>query len=224
MSILLFELRQVGFSYQDSSRVLEDITLGIAAGEFILLQGPSGSGKSTLLRLLNRLLVPQTGEIFFHGQPLPSCEPTSLRRRVAYLQQTPVMIEAPVRENLLLPFRFRAAGTTPVPDDARLQDYLVTFLLDGVSLDDAADRLSVGQRQRLALIRSLVLEPEVLLLDEPTASLDPFSRQVVEEQAEALNVEEGVTVIMISHVEYPRRRVQPRGLYLDHGRIEELPA
>lgn len=217
-----FTLEDVSFGYRPDHPILHHVYLSLAEGEFVLLQGPSGSGKSTLLRLLNRLLVPQAGEIFFHRQPLASYDPVRLRRRVSYLQQTPVMIEASVRENLLLPFFFKSARHSPVPSDHLLQEYLRAFLLEGVSLEDNARQLSLGQQQRLALIRSLLLRPEVLLLDEPTASLDPVSRQVVEERAEALNLEEGVTVIMISHAAYAPRRIHPRVLRLQEQRLKEV--
>lgn len=88
-------------------------------------------------------------------------------------------------------------------------------------MEDRAQSLSVGQKQRLALIRALLLKPELLLLDEPTASLDRSSREIVEEKAETLNLEEGVGVVMVSHTDYIPKRVKPRVLVLKDGRVKE---
>ncbi|CEP66241.1 ABC transporter-like [Moorella glycerini] len=220
----MFTLRDVTFGYIEARPVLKDISLHVEEGQFILLQGPSGSGKSTLLHLLNGLAVPQRGEVLFKDRPLASYDATWLRRRVVYLQQTPVMLDASVRENLLLPFRFRSARGERLPTEDLLQDYLHTFLLGEISLEANARELSVGQKQRLALIRALLLAPEALLLDEPTASLDRESREIVEARAEALNAEQGVTVIMISHTDYVPRLVKPRVLVLEHGTLREVAA
>jgi len=219
----VFELRKVTFGYTEKEAIIKNADVKIAKGDFVLLRGPSGSGKTTFLRLLNGLAAPREGEIFFAGKPLGAYDLTFLRRRVVYLQQTPVMLDASVRENLRLPFSFRSAGKTKAPADTELTDYLSTFLLGEVSLEDNAQNLSGGQKQRLALIRALLLKPEVLLLDEPTASLDQESRRVVEECTEILNREEGVGIVMVSHTGYVPRRVQPRVLLLEKGALTEAP-
>lgn len=220
----MFELRQVTFAYPGGRTVLRDVNLRIAPGEFVLLRGPSGGGKSTLLRLLNGLEAPSSGEVLFRGGPLAGRDVPALRRRAVYLQQVPVMLDASVRDNLRLPFRFRSAGGAAPPADAVLEGHLRRFLLDGVSLEDGALRLSVGQKQRLALVRALLLRPEALLLDEPTASLDPESRAVVDERVEELNAEEGTTIVMATHTDHLPRRVRPRVLRLEDGALREVPA
>ena len=99
----VFELRKVTFGYSKQVLIIKDVDLKIARGDFILLKGSSGSGKTTFLRLLNGLIVPLKGEILFEGKPLGAHDLTLMRRRVVYLQQTPVMLNATVRENLQLP-------------------------------------------------------------------------------------------------------------------------
>lgn len=193
-------LDSVTFAYPDGPTVLQDASLAVRDGDYLLVRGPSGAGKSTLLRLLCRLEEPQSGTIFFDGAPVETMAPAELRRTVAYVQQTPNLLPGTVRENLLLPFSFKAnAGTAP-PDDQALTQWLASFLLDGISLDSRGNGLSVGQSQRVCLIRSLLLGPRVLLLDEPTASLDAESARVVLDKAAQYN-RNGVTVIMISHSE-----------------------
>lgn len=197
---MCLSIDRISFNYPGGQDIFTDTTWAFDQGGYYLVRGPSGAGKSTLLRLLCRLEEITAGTIRYKDADMTTMDPTQLRRTVAYVQQTPTLIPGTVRENLLLPFSFQAnKGLTP-PSDADLADRLSSFLLDGVTLTSAADKLSVGQSQRVCLIRSLLLEPEVVLLDEPTASLDPVSAKVVLDKAVELSGL-GVTVIMISHTE-----------------------
>lgn len=193
-------LDDVSFAYPGGAVILEGASLTISQGGYYLVRGPSGSGKSTLLRLLCRLEEPQSGRIVYQDTPVSEMEPAQLRRTVAYVQQMPTLLKTPVRDNLLLPLQFKANSGLESPDDDKLNRMLDSFLLDGVTLDAMADSLSVGQAQRICLIRSLLLRPEVLLMDEPTASLDAKSAQVVLDKAAELS-RDGMTVVMISHSE-----------------------
>lgn len=199
-------LDRVVFAYPDSPAILQDASMSFAKGGYHLLRGPSGSGKSTLLRLLCRLEEVQEGTISLDNTPILDMVPAQLRRCVAYVQQMPTLLSGTVRDNLLLPFAFKANANLTRPTDQELTDHLTSFLLDGVTLESRADKLSVGQSQRVCIIRSLLLSPEVILLDEPTASLDAKSAAVVLDKAEEL-VGRGMTVIMISHSE-----TVPRGV------------
>jgi len=191
-------LDQVSFAYPDGPVILEKASFTFEHGSFTLVRGRSGAGKSTLLRLLCRLEEAQSGRVLFNGQPIEAMAPADLRRSVAYVQQMPTLLPASVRENLLLPFSFKANARLVRPSDDVLAAHLESFLLSGVTLDTEATKLSVGQSQRICLIRSLLLDPEALLLDEPTASLDAESAGVVLDKAAELG-RGGMTVIMISH-------------------------
>ena len=136
------------------------------------------------------------------------------------LQQTPVLLSGSVRDNLLLSFRYTASDGLPRPDDRSLDGELERFLLD-VDLDDDAGPLSVGQKQRLALIRTLLAKPDLLLCDEPTSALDPESRGIVQDRLERFCSEEGKTAILVTHNESPSRELSPRRLRLHDGRIIE---
>ncbi|WP_272699133.1 ABC transporter ATP-binding protein [Desulfovibrio sp. Fe33] len=193
-------LDRVSFAYPDGPAILKDADLVLETGGYHLLRGPSGAGKSTVLRLLCRLEEAQGGTISFKGAPIRDIPPAGLRRSVAYVQQLPTLLPGTVRENLLLPFSFKANALLSSPSDEDMAERLSDFLLQGVTLDSRADKLSVGQAQRVCLIRSLLLSPEVVLLDEPTASLDAHSAGVVLDRAREL-CESGVTVVMISHSE-----------------------
>lgn len=218
----IIDFCQVSFGFSVEAPLFTGLTLTIREGGFYLVQGPSGAGKSTFLRLINRLEEPSSGEILFKGRPLSSYSPPLLRRSVLYVQQTPTVIDASVRENLLLPFSFKNNAHLEQPEDERLKTLLTDFLLLGVGLGDNALTLSLGQLQRLCFVRGLLLSPDVLLLDEPTSALDRESGQVVESMVERLNRESGLTVLTVTHKEPRPDLITPRILKITEGRIRKV--
>jgi len=217
-------LERVRFAHPGGRTVLEDADFTAERGSFTVLRGPSGAGKSTLLRLLCRLEEPQAGRVLLDGADIRAMAPAALRRRVAYLQQTPVVVAGSVRDNLLLPFSFKANAGLPRPDDARLRQGLAGLSAADVPLEQEAATLSVGQRQRLCLARALLTGPEALLLDEPTSALDPDSAAAVLAAAEDICLDRGVSVVLVSHTEFTPRRVTPQNLHLEAGRLAWTPA
>ncbi len=211
------ELRDVSLSYDGHEPLLRSIALVVESGEFVLIEGPSGSGKSSLLRLLNRLQEPTSGEILLDETPIVSHDVTALRRRIGYVQQTPVMLRGSVAENFQLPFRFSSARDRAAPNSDRLRELMDDFLLQDVQLTDEATRLSVGQKQRVALIRTLLTAPELLLCDEPTSALDAQSREIVQSSLERLNIEDRMSVIQVTHLEVSSKRAHPRRYRLTRG-------
>jgi len=214
-----FEFENVSFAWPGGRTVLADQTFAIADNGFVVVRGPSGSGKSTLLRMMNRLEEPQSGTIRYCGRDLADYDPPRLRQRVAYFQQMPVVADVTVRETLLMPFTFMVnKGLTPPADDD-LVDRLEAVHLGMVQPDERAGALSVGQRQRLSLARSLMTGPDVLLLDEPTASLDRESQAVVEQMAEQLCAE-GTTIIMVTHDGFSPQRLPMVQIHIQDGKVD----
>jgi putative ABC transport system ATP-binding protein len=214
----MIEFERVGFAYFQSPPLFEDVNLQLAPGRFYLVKGPSGSGKSSLLRLINRLEEPTSGRMLYQGRPYADYSAPLLRRGILYLQQTPTAVDASVRENLTLAFRLKANQDLVRPGDDHLRTMLDRFLLDGVGLDENALALSVGQLQRVCLIRSLLLSPDVILLDEPTSALDEDSAAVVE-QAAVDSAEAGRTVVMISHRRFAPKNLDFTTIDVSGGRI-----
>jgi putative ABC transport system ATP-binding protein len=215
----VIRFRNVSFGYAGSDPLFRDLCLDLEAGTFYRLKGASGAGKSTFLRLMSRLEEPLAGELFLRGRPFRDYPPALLRRRVLYVQQTPVVLDASIRDNLLLPFGFRANRDLPRPGDDTLVRSLFRFRLGEAGLERNARNLSVGQQQRLCLIRGLLLSPEVVLLDEPTSALDDESAAVVESAAEELAAEQGKTVVMAHHRSFAPRVVPPLTLTLSGGGV-----
>ena len=192
----------VSFAYKKSRGELHNIPLQCAQGSYTLIVGPSGSGKSTLFRLLVRLEEPDSGTIYFQGKPLMSYSPMHLRRKVMLLPQSPSLFPGSIRETLCLPWTFAANSGGKAPDDARLMIWMERLRLTGIPLDEKATNLSVGQQQRLCLIRGLLLEPAIMLLDEPTSALDAESRRIVLELVQEMHQVHGMTIVQIDHSGY----------------------
>jgi putative ABC transport system ATP-binding protein len=200
MTAPLLAFERVCFCYPEAAAaVLSDLSFAVAGGGFMGIFGPSGTGKSSLLRLACYLEIPQSGTIRFDGRPVQQYAPEQLRRQVALVPQVPVMVPGSVRENLLLPFAFKANSHLEPPEDPALVAALAECQLDHLSLGQEASKLSVGQRQRLTILRAMLLEPKVLLLDEPTSALDSENAQRVLDMLTRLNQQQGVTVLMVTH-------------------------
>lgn len=214
------EFSGVSFAFDPGRPLFRRLSLKLARGAFYIVTGPSGSGKSTLLRLINRLEEPSEGTVRFNGRRLPEYPPPELRRSILFIQQTPVVIDGNVRENLMLPFSFKHNRGLVKPEDTDLRLHLKEMLLGDVRLEDSARNLSVGQMQRLCLIRGLLLSPEMLLLDEPVSALDEESARIVEARAESLCAEAGLTVVMVSHRQFDAAKIEPVMLRIAAGGVE----
>jgi putative ABC transport system ATP-binding protein len=184
------------------------VTLSIPSGSTALV-GPSGSGKSTLLRLLNRLADPDEGAVRFHGTDVRELDPLELRRRVGLVPQLPAPVAGSVEDNVR--FGPRLGGREIDPErPIRLAG------LDDSFLGRDASRLSVGEQQRVMLARTLALEPEVLLLDEPTASLDSAATEAVEDALRSLH---GVSLVLVTHDSGQAGRLAERTIQLRDGKV-----
>lgn len=176
------------------------VGLAVAPGEVLQIAGPSGSGKSTLLRVLARLRGRLGGELSLDGVPAAEIEPRRWRRRVGYLAQRPAAFDGSVADNLRLPFRLQIADDGY--DEGRARKLLELAGLPAGLYEQDARTLSGGELQRLALVRSLLAEPEILLADEPTASVDAATATGLA-AAFARWVADGGALILVIHDEGP---------------------
>jgi len=183
---------------------------GIPADGVTVLVGPSGAGKSTLLRLCNRLDVPDEGQVRYCDRDVAGLEPLALRRRVGMIFQRPTPFPGTVADNLHV--------AVPGLDDAAAADALVRVSLDASFLDRDARELSGGEAQRMCLARTLVTGPEVVLMDEPTSSVDPAATRALEGLARALAAS-GVSVVWITHDLEQMWRIADHVVVVVAGRI-----
>ena len=200
--------------------ILHNIDLVLQRGCMTVIFGPSGGGKSTLIRLLNRLDEPTSGKIRLAGRDIGEIDPLLLRRRVALLLQRPFLFPGTVLVNLQRPFHFQDKEP-PGQDDPGLQKLLEETQVPPSWLDREASSLSQGQQQRVCLARSLIVDPEVLLLDEPTSSLDrPTADRLADTLRHICRVR-GLAALMVTHDLRLAERTGDHLAYLEGGRILE---
>lgn len=170
--------------------------LTISANRVTCIVGESGSGKTTFLKLLNNLITADSGRISYKNCPLKKIDPIELRRKVVMLPQTPVIFPETIKDNLLIGLKFSEKPI--VVDDDQLEE-IVNLLQLPKELTDLAKDLSGGEKQRLALGRILLMKPEAMLLDEPSAALDEATEEKVIKKLVSYAKNQRITLIMVTH-------------------------
>lgn len=205
----------------DRKEVLNIRQLSFCRGRIYGIIGPSGAGKSTFLRLVNLLERPTTGSIFFKGKNISVNGRAELpvRREMTMVFQKPLLFRTSVRENVAYGLKARGFAKEEIQER-------VETLLEKVGLKELSGRhagtLSGGEAQRAALARAVAFEPSLLLLDEPTANLDPSNVELIERLILELNRDMEMTIIMVTHNIFQARRVAQEVIFLHEGRIVEM--
>lgn len=202
-------------------RVLDGVSLRVAAGEIVDVTGPSGSGKTTLLRALSLLLPGAIGELRHEGSAAAGMRPEQWRSLVTLLPQKPALVAGDVGGNLLVPWGLKVRRHLTPPSAGQIREMLDRVGLHDVATERNVSRLSVGQHARVALARVLLTAPSVLLLDEPDAALDPDSAAAVA-RVLAEFAEGGGAVLRVRHRESDG--LASRRLRLAGGTLEEVAA
>lgn len=218
-------------TYVDETEALANVSLDVMPNEVFVLFGPARAGKTTLLRLFNRLSdlidgANHQGEVLFWGKDVfaRNTDVYELRRRISMVFALPTPLPGSIRENLT--YGLRMAG---IRDRWTLEERVERSLKQAALWDEVKDRLdksafalSGGQKQRLCLARSLALEPEVILLDNPTSGLDPLSTATVEESL--YDLKQRYTIVMVPHSVQQAARVADRAAFLLDGELVEVGA
>lgn len=218
MSDIVYHLEGVTKSYNGRC-VLQVDSLDIRRGEILAVVGPSGAGKSTLLRLLNFLEPPTSGSIHFLDYEFGAdrTPPLDLRRRVTTVFQRPILLNRTVWANVAYGLKLRRQRQFGGQVQAALEQVGLTAMAR-----QKARTLSGGEAQRVALARAMVLLPDVLLLDEPTANLDPYNVGLIEEIVRTLNARQGTTLILVTHNVFQAKRLAHQVALFLEGQIAEI--
>ena len=229
MNSVKLSIENLSFTYPDGTNALRNVNLDIRPQELFVIFGPSRSGKTTLLRLLNRLSdliegAEREGDIRFNGHDIfsRSTDITHLRRSISMVFAIPTPLPGTIYDNMTYGLKMGGMTKRSLLDERVHRSLTQAALWDEVKdrLDDSAFALSGGQKQRLCLARSLAMEPEVILLDNPTSGLDPISTTTVEDSLEILKKQ--YTIIMVPHSVQQAARVADRAAFLLDGEVVEF--
>lgn len=223
-------VQNVFYTYtDDGTEALKNVSFDILSNQVFVLFGPARSGKTTLLRLFNRLsdLIEHSsyqGTILFNGQNIfeRGVNVTVLRRRIGMVFAVPTPLPGSIRDNLTYGQKMAGIRSRAVLDECVERSLTLAGLWDEVKdrLDQSAFALSGGQKQRLCIARSLALEPEVLILDNPTSGLDPLSTSIVEDTLQELKQQ--YTIIMVPHSVQQAARIATRAAFMLDGELIEV--
>lgn len=217
----MIEYKNVALGYTEKE-VLRDVNLRIEQGEFMVLVGPSGSGKTTMLKMINRLLEPTDGNIYMDGKRIKDYDERELRLSTGYvLQAIALFPNLTVAENIALIPEMKGWGKERVASKT-------VELLEKVGLpaSDYADRkpheLSGGEQQRVGIVRAMIGEPKILLMDEPFSALDAISRKQLQNLTKDLHKEFGMTTIFVTHDTDEALKLGDRIAVLQEGEIVQV--
>ena len=203
---------------REGRTVLDIQSLSVETGEVLAIVGPNGAGKSTLFLVLARLLRADRGQVVFHGRSIDSFHDLEYRRQIALVLQEPLLMDMSVRENAALGLKFRRQSKAVI--DERVDHWLDRLGVAHLS-DRPARKLSGGEAQRVSLVRAFVLQPSLLLLDEPFTSLDAPTRIRLLEDLRSVLAETKMTTIFITHDLQEALKLATHMAVLLDGRIEQ---
>ena len=217
----MIEYKHVALRYGEKS-VLEDVNLKIKDGEFMVLVGPSGSGKTTMLKMINRLLEPTDGNIYMDDKRIKDYNQRDLRLSTGYvLQQIALFPNLTVAENIAIIPEMKGWNKDKIK-----QNTAELLEMVGLPAKEYADRfpsmLSGGEQQRVGIVRAIIGEPRILLMDEPFSALDAISRKQLQVLTKKLHNEFGVTIIFVTHDTDEALLLADRIAVLQNGQICQI--
>ncbi|CAM3424777.1 ABC transporter ATP-binding protein [Streptococcus pluranimalium] len=216
----IIEFKNVRKIYGDNVAV-DTANLSVIAGEFICFIGTSGSGKTTLMRMINRMLKPSEGNIYFEGKDIFSINPIHLRRKIGYvIQNIGLMPHMTIYENItLVP---KLLKWSEDKKKAKAKELIKLVELPEEFLDRYPSELSGGQQQRIGVIRALAADQDVILMDEPFGALDPITREGIQDLVKTLQEKMGKTIILVTHDMDEALKLASRIVVMDNGQMVQV--
>jgi osmoprotectant transport system ATP-binding protein len=213
----VIELRDVSKNFAAAPAVA-DFSLKIESGAFFVLIGPSGCGKSTVLRMINAMILPDKGQIEVDGQDIRETEPEKLRRGIGYvIQSAGLFPHWTAADNILaVP---RLLKWSPAKCAVRLEALVAMLRIDPTLLKRYPKQLSGGQQQRIGVARALAADPDIILMDEPFAALDPVSRAALQEELRRIHARSGKTIVFVTHDMDEALRLATGMAVMNNGRL-----
>src|SRR5699024_5963379 len=199
----------------ENKKIIEDINFTVDKGEIVTIIGPSGSGKSTLLKLVGSLILPTKGEVLYAGKNIYDIKMTEYRQEVSYFFQNALLFGETVEDNLRYPYEIRSETF----NQTKAEEMLENLQLDKSILTKSINSISGGEKLRVDLVRNLLYQPKVLLLDEITNSLDAQKRTIVKDHLKRLQSQDDITALMVTHNEKEIDHAD-RIIEVINGRIE----
>lgn len=194
MSQYILETVNLDFQVADN-HILKKINLQVKKGEFVTIIGSSGSGKSTLLKMIGSLQLPTKGQILYNGKNIYDLQMTDYRQEVSYFFQNALLFGRTVEDNLRFTYQIRGEDFDPSKSKKLLEKLQLPKEIISKSIND----ISGGEKQRVALVRNLLFQPKVLLLDEITSSLDSLNREIVQSHLRELQHDQEITILSVTH-------------------------
>ena len=217
---MLTQIKFQNVFYRDGENtILSNLSVDIEKGDYISVMGPSGSGKSTFLKLCCHLISPTEGKILFNDNDVMQQDPIELRKKICYCFQTPVLFGETVEDNISFAYSIRKQTI----DRERIASLFSKFHMNPDYMKHDVKTLSGGEKQRIALIRTLLFKPDVLLLDEVTSALDADNTLIVENAIQTMN-REGITVLWVTHNPEQGKKYADKLLTIEGGKITSLEA
>lgn len=216
----IIEFKDIKKVYGDNVAV-DTANLSVEAGEFICFIGTSGSGKTTLMRMINRMLKPSEGRIYFEGKDISTINPIHLRRKIGYvIQNIGLMPHMTIYENITL-----VPKLLKWPEDkkkAKAKELIKLVELPEEFLDRYPSELSGGQQQRIGVIRALAADQDVILMDEPFGALDPITREGIQDLVKTLQEKMGKTIVLVTHDMDEALKLASRIVVMDNGQMVQV--
>lgn len=216
----IIEFKNIKKIYGDNVAV-DTANLSVEAGEFICFIGTSGSGKTTLMRMINRMLKPSEGQIYFDGKDISTINPIHLRRKIGYvIQNIGLMPHMTIYENITL-----VPKLLKWPEDkkkAKAKELIKLVELPEEFLDRYPSELSGGQQQRIGVIRALAADQDVILMDEPFGALDPITREGIQDLVKTLQETMGKTIVLVTHDMDEALKLASRIVVMDNGKMVQV--